>query len=585
MYELPESQRCVHTPSLSAQACDLSSGIGSLEKAYRRWWPQSDAIPATRSDPDWTCTADQASHKLDGQLTLYTRCHARHLPANQISDDARSGDQEEFTPLETPAPPRSESLSMPEHLEVLRMLYQTLPSIDRLEYILQHQGNWWNVWRAAYNLLWGDMSDDSLYDFALRALDAGHPALIGSLLVCLAFSVEDYDTYLVPIERHLLYHDDLAGSDHGLQCLMGLGLGLFSGLQARRAWMVFRRANSLLQIRGIHRSHQSSTTLTSIFWQLFHADRWLSLIVGLPYSVPDTLCNVKVLSIEDIGIATHHHRRLAILTGRVIDCVQALGTHDLSKVVSISEQIDAVNSTLPHGYLDIQEITACEDPTERYTRVFRITQVHQLRSYLHIPLFLQRTDGITREYGRAICVASSESFLTAYLFVCDEDRERAKIDNNIKLTGFSAFTAAVILLLHLLDVAGTEAACDAPKRSLIKRTVEALENCSNRQPKSLSGQCFTALTTLILACHTTHDEGVHKIDLPYFGQISIRPKSQVTVEFQSVVNACPIVCDTQSDEAPEYSSQLPNDLFELPSMFDDIVWDYEGSLLAEYVSL
>lgn len=429
------------------------------------------------------------------------------------------------------------------------------------------------------------MSDDSLYGFALRALDAGHPALIGSLLVCLAFSVEDYDTYLVPIERNLLYHDNLAGSDYGLQCLMGLGLSLFSGLQARRAWIVFRRANALLQIRGIHRSHRSSATLTSIFWQLFHADRWLSLIVGLPYSMPDTLCDIEISSIEDIRVTIYHHRRLAILTGRVIDCVQAIGTLDLSKVVGISEQIDAVNSTLPHGYLDIREVTTSQDPVDRYTRVFRIAQVHQLKSYLHIPLFLQRADSIKREYGRAVCVASSESFLTAFLFVCDEDRERAKVDNNIKLTGFSASTAAVLLLLYLLDVAGTEAACDASKRSLISRTVEALENCSNRQPKSLSGQCFTALTTLILACRTTHDEGVRKIDLPYFGQISIRPKSQVTVDFQSAVNTCPFVCDSQFEEAPEYSSQLPNDLFELPSVFDDIVWDYEGSLLAEYVSL
>ena len=34
--------------------------------------------------------------------------------------------------------------------------------------------------------------------------------------------------------------------------LMGLGLCLMSALRPRRAWMVYRKANTLLQLAGIH---------------------------------------------------------------------------------------------------------------------------------------------------------------------------------------------------------------------------------------------------------------------------------------------------------------------------------------------
>lgn len=50
-----------------------------------------------------------------------------------------------------------------------------------------------------------------------------------------------------------------------------------------------------------------------------------------------------------------------------------------------------------------------------------------------------------------VCVDSSRTLLEAFLVIYDDNLTRAAMDNNIKLTGFSAFTAAVTLFLNLLD--------------------------------------------------------------------------------------------------------------------------------------
>lgn len=349
--------------------------------------------------------------------------------------------------------------------------------------------------------------------------------------MCLALSIGGYGKYLPPVERWILHDDELAGGEYGLQCLMGLGLCFFSALQPRRAWSVFRRANTLLQLNEIHRTHRKSERLDSIFWQLFRADRWMSLMIGLPYSMPDDLCDIYIPQPNSTSHVTFHYRHLAVLTGHVIDCLKSLSGPSLSTIAKINEQIDSVAIHLPPGYLDLGEVSSCPDAKEKYTRIFRITQVHQLKSYLHFPLFLQRADEVKRAYGRSVCVDSSRSLLETFLVIYDDNPTRAVMDNNIKLTGFSAFAAAVTLFLHILNcgqttTAGRASASHANWRdeNIISRTMIALKDCAGSQANSLCGQCHTALEGLVSTCREAGNGKTRKILLPYFGVVSIGQK-------------------------------------------------------------
>ncbi|KAE8330251.1 hypothetical protein BDV39DRAFT_202437 [Aspergillus sergii] len=121
----------------------------------------------------------------------------------------------------------------------------------------------------------------------------------------------------------------------------------------------------------------------------------------------------------------------------------------LSSVIRIDEQ-DEVTSQLPTGYLDMEQISLCQDIPERHLRLYRLADIHQLKAHLYLPFFLQSSGISGQQHGRPSCVKSARSLLEAYSCLYESDPTTARIDNNVKLSGFSTLTAAAILFLHLL---------------------------------------------------------------------------------------------------------------------------------------
>ncbi|KAF2141489.1 uncharacterized protein K452DRAFT_210542, partial [Aplosporella prunicola CBS 121167] len=416
------------------------------------------------------------------------------------------------------------------HAEAIASLCAGMPPESEMEDIFRNRSDWWNGWRQSLDLSWGEEEDATLECFAVRAFSSGHPSLLGNLLVCFAISAGDHFKYLPLVERWILNNDELAGSESGLQCLMGLGLVLLSIMQPRRAWHVYRKANTLLQLNGIHRECNRSKKIDSIFWQLFHADRWVSLIVGLPYSVSENLCNLKIPPVDAIPPATFHYRHFAVLTGRVIDCLQSINGLSLSTVTHIQEQMDRITSQLPPGYIDLSQTITCSDDTEKYMRLMRISHVHQLKSLLHLPLFLRQDgDEDVREYSRKACVASSRVLLEAYLQIHAGSLFVNGITANLE--SFAAFTSAVILFFHLLGY-GQSSFSKYQQRSsnestvrndeqLIQRALEALKNGSTGRSALLCHCCYTALEALVTSTRALTEGGVRNVVLPFFGTVSV----------------------------------------------------------------
>ncbi|KAK9319086.1 hypothetical protein V1517DRAFT_376798 [Lipomyces orientalis] len=443
------------------------------------------------------------------------------------------------------------------HAKAVQDLCAALPPECEMKMIFDNRSDWWDTWRESFGLIWGDEADTTR--------SRGHPSLLGSLLVCFAASVGSYDKYLLPVARWILSDDELAGCEYGLLCLMGLGLCFLSMLQPRRAWTVYRRANALLQLNGIHRTHKKSEKLDSIFWQLFYADRWVSLMIGLPYSVPDNLCDLYIPPKNTLSFVTFHYRHFAVLTGRVIDCLQALNGPSLSAIAAIDEKIDEVTSHLPPDYLDLAQISACQNAKEKYTRVFRLIHVHQLKAYLHLPLFLQFSED-RREYGRKMCVNNSRALIEAFLEIYDANYPRSSMDHSIKLTGFTVFTAAVTLFLHLLGYGLATTSGRAPENQasiydvrLISRAIAALKDCSEVEQWKKGV--------------------VRKIDLPYFDVVSIGRNQDVLGHsrdgsgISSSANEHATYQNSTLVETPDIDG---NNILDFNSPLDDIFWVYQG---------
>ncbi|PYI05559.1 hypothetical protein BO78DRAFT_370878 [Aspergillus sclerotiicarbonarius CBS 121057] len=470
------------------------------------------------------------------------------------------------------------SLKPIEHAAALQGLCEALPSEPEIKDIFQNRSKWWDSWRESFGLSWGDEDDSSLESFAIRAFRTGHPALVGSLLLCFAFSTGDFARYLPPVEQWILNNDELAGGGYGLQCLMGLGLCFMSSSQPRRAWMAYRKANTLMQLAGIHRTHRKSKSLDTLFWQLFAADRWVSLLVGLPYSVPENLCDLYIPPPDDDSFVSFHYRHMSVLTGRVIDCLQSAKGPSLSTVMGVDEQIDEITAQLPAGYLDPTQIVLCQDAKEKHVRVFRLAHVHHLKAHLYMPLFLQRSRDNRQEYSRMACVRSARILLEAYLLLYESDPAMASTDNSIKQSGMSALTAAVIVFLNLLGY-GRDAAIDPVSHSgtdkyddggLINRTTTALKGCSEGQPSSFAGQCHAALENLVSSSRTLDKGERRDIVVPYFGMVTIDRRDHALQGHPDPWLENPT--ESTSSTALNADSSIPA----LPALCEDIFLSYSG---------
>ncbi|KAK9235727.1 hypothetical protein V1525DRAFT_421090 [Lipomyces kononenkoae] len=572
--EYPIRPGTAEDPSSSKAELTLTEALENLRKRVeislqRVLSTSADqaALPEGQHSASQTGTgAVSSSESVQTDCAPITKLFGSGMIGHLVRPETIAVDLESYSSQEVPNSPLP-----PRHAQAVHDLYAALPPEPDLKEILHNGNDWWKDWCESFGLVWGDAGDNTIYAFAIQALCSGHPSLLGSLLVCLAFIVDAYEKYIWPVERWILHDDELAGCKYGLQCLMGLVLCYCSALQPRRAWTVYRRANSLLQLNGIHRTHRQSETLDSIFWQLFHADRWSSLMIGLPYSVPDDLCDLYIPTADTIPLVTFHYRHLAVLTGRVIDCLQAL---HVPAIARIDEQIDAVASHLPSNYLDPAQAYACQT---KYARFFRIAHVHQLKAYLHLPLFLQREDQSKREYGWKAYVNSSRTFLEAYIEMYDDNRTRVVTDSTFKLTGFSVFAAAVILFLNLLDCGQNTTVERSPTHwasshdaSLVDRTMAALKACSGGRASSLCRQCHTALEDLESACREVGNGTGRKINLPYFGVVSIGPKLH---DHHSTSE------NVYEDTSIAATREVHGDLSNLSTPLDEIFWDYHGPLM------
>nr|POE48979.1 putative transcription factor gsfr1 [Quercus suber] len=403
-------------------------------------------------------------------------------------------------------------------------LCSIIPSQAELTDIVKHHSAWWPLWRDCVDLRLGNTETQDFQQFASYALADGHPALIATLLVGLAISTNDHQRYLPPVEQWILNDDELASTEHGLRCLMTLGLYHITTLQPRRAWTIYRKANALLQLNGLHLTHSKNEKQGSIFWPLFHADRWVSLLIGLPYTLQDHLCDVRIPSINEMTVDLWMYRQLAVVTGRVIDCLQSVRGPSLSAALAVEEQLDEIVKQLPHGYLDMKEIRSVDVKHAKLIRLYRVLHFYQLRAYVHLPLLLQSSKEERYEFSRKSCIDDNRRVLEAYLEVFDTEPIASM---NGGVINFVAFIAAVIILLGMTGYGHQDKGPVSPfpqkdrDWQMIYKVIGAIKASGKGMSAALCGQCHAALETLVHSVQDFRRDVEKTIVLPYFGAITI----------------------------------------------------------------
>lgn len=190
-------------------------------------------------------------------------------------------------------------------------LIAMLPPYDQLTKLVNSNSDWWQTWRRKCSGTSGP--DQTLAQFTAHALTTGNIGAIGTVVlsvgICASDDTGDVDRYFEAVDRWVLSDDEYAATLEGMECLILKSKWYADVGQPRRAWIAYRKGLMYAQLMGLHRKRTTSAAHESIWWALYHGDRFLSLLLGLPYGISDSHCD---LTMPELGNGEYIHPLNAI---------------------------------------------------------------------------------------------------------------------------------------------------------------------------------------------------------------------------------------------------------------------------------
>ncbi|KAF2630847.1 hypothetical protein BU25DRAFT_408120 [Macroventuria anomochaeta] len=424
---------------------------------------------------------------------------------------------------------------------VKQALLAMLPSYDQLTKILNSNSEWWQTWRRKCSGTSGP--DQTLAQFAAHAITSNNIGAIGTVVlavgICSSAEDNDVERYIEAVDRWVLSDDEYAASLEGMECLILKSKWFADVGQPRRAWICYRKGLMYAQLMGLHRKRTASVAHESIWWGLYHGDRFVSLLLGLPYGISDSHCD---LTMPDFGGEFMHPlifiTNVSKLAGRVIDRNQGVAEQSFAWALQLDQELEDLWKKLDPTWLDFSELLATLESNAAELRERIMAQIiyHQIRVYLHLPFMLKSATNSRFTYSRTACLNGSREVLRLYqalrtgtvqpLYEC-------------KAIDFIGFTAAVLIQIGLFNFTATSQDPSKMKEveadvRLIEISIDIFRRASSEKGGKVALQSAEVLEKMQAkqkaGCHTNNgpcDDGeCDDLVIPYFGTISIRRGGQ-----------------------------------------------------------
>ncbi|EJU00963.1 hypothetical protein DACRYDRAFT_89383 [Dacryopinax primogenitus] len=434
---------------------------------------------------------------------------------------------------------------------VRRALTRTIPSERDLDTLFRHASGWWVIWRDLCASM-GGTDQMSLSAVLRRALSKGHPAIIAHALLCIAVTIQqlpgDFDFsqlnlplsadalmkhYMMLVQRLIVFDAEFASSLDGLDCMILQGRLHLNLGQPRQAWTTYRRAMSFAVLMGLQRDPvvrgDKATPLWKrrrmTWWRIYEGDRYLSLLLGLPYAVCDAHCNLTIDEEDEAETPELFRRRITRLAGRIIDRNQNFNGPDLTLTLEIDQELEELGRRLPPRWWDVTQAQH-EGRASHYDRLMCQLWYHQVRGLLHLPFLLRSLTDVRFEYSRLLCLESNRQMLRRYIQLRIDRHSAAYM---CKVIDFQAFTSAVLLFLHLVGMGKlwpegeqrTDEAQNAEDSAYIDQTIHFLRCASVEEHSMVATQALEVLESLQQARNMSNDGKCRctnkTLVIPFFG--------------------------------------------------------------------
>jgi hypothetical protein len=429
--------------------------------------------------------------------------------------------------------------------------------------ILDVAGSWWLAWQDHYSGLKDVQSPQSLQDFVKLHLADERPIMVACGLCCIAMSlqhlrqgIDDSDLHLSATSKELMDRilaavDQLVlSNDEYTICIEGLDTFLLRGKifaesnQLRKAWLHIRKATRIGQKINLASSGQSPTdTLVRqrLMGSLFESDRFLSLVLGLPYAVDDNFndrfaSQVLVTNTDNITRMRAVRRITAVAAGRVNDR-NANSNVDASITLDIQRTLDRAAASMPSDWWEVT--TRAEhfsDPQASHEHLMTQLWYYQVVCFLQLPFMLKATTDPLFDPSRTACLQATRQLLKIYNTL----RQNATLSSyTCKCEDFQGLFASIVLMVGLLQYSaqGFEPIGSSFDQDLelLDVTKQNFEFASTQQGGSIAKQGLHVINTLAtflqddLDSASGPEQAVKSATLfvPYFGTISVQSGANI----------------------------------------------------------
>lgn len=444
--------------------------------------------------------------------------------------------------------------------EVCGILRSALPRYDTMMSTLSNNGFWWSAFRyKTCEVI------EPLPVFAARSYTSNDPIELGILVAAYArCSNENYNLYVL-VENLIISDSVYSATVEGLECLILLSKVYSDIGQPRRSWFLYRRGLGIAQLMGIDRRNSKCPKGERVWLSLYHGDRFMSMLLGLPYGINDAHYGLIMDSdVEGSGFLQQQFTlRCSLVTGKLIDRNLAAGKPSYGITVDLDERLDAIANAMPKRWWDIPTILPDSGPELDQVRERLLQQFFffHIKTYLHLPFLLKPSMTSPYDHNKSSCIDSCRQMLR--LFKVFRTEVGGEFTYECKTSDFISFMAAVIFIVGLSSsdcVPNLRASEDDIQ--LLESTKKIFEREEKERGCKVASQCRKTLELLSgmqdeSSSTTDSLAEPDKIVIPYFGTLVRRRAKSVCL---SVAHSTPASSGGSSSNAafaastPEYTT-------------------------------
>lgn len=257
---------------------------------------------------------------------------------------------------------------------------------------------------------------------------------------------------------YLLHQDNIQNTVDDLVCIILEAVFETNCGNLRRAWATYRRAMTMAQMMGLHRSpipplKRVDSTLEAdpefMLFRIVYMDKYLSLLLGLPQGTLDKGRGAISIPQREPSLG-QFERQLVIIASSILERNENAG--DTATTRSIDKELLSISQSMQTTFwrpASFHNLTP-GSPENVLETVRLSAQVYYygLLIQLHLPFMMQKaSDNTEHDYSKIACVNASREIITRFV----AHRSFNPKSSCSRPVDFFTLLAAMTLLLAHLD--------------------------------------------------------------------------------------------------------------------------------------